>query len=180
MTLLSHYEPLLSPEWSSTGVFFLVAACCYSLFILGGIGGILYFNAKEKGDYSPIRIRGPYLTISALIVIQVYVVSLGIAYQMNNRFTCRQEFWIMNTVFPAGVALFQIANLRLFVVAKRQDECIKTGKWTQDLAPFGFRCDQFMAWVKGSNFVRKVWMSTLMGVFLQVRISLYQCLVVSG
>lgn len=169
MPLASHYEPLLGPEWSSTGIFFLVIISCYSCFVLFGISLIIFFGVKERGNYSPVRIRGLFVTTSAVVVLHGYITALCIVYQLNDRFTCRHEFWIMNTLLPAGVALFQAANLRLFTVARRQDEGVETGNWAKKPASFALKRGQFQLWLKQSSITVKVYSGILVALFFQVR-----------
>jgi hypothetical protein len=84
------------------GVFYIVLACLWTIFIGWGIG-LLYLWR----DHEVVRIRGIWLPITSIVVLHVYAVLVILVYPWNGAFKCGAEFWLMSIFLPFGMALFQ-------------------------------------------------------------------------
>ena len=86
----------------SLGQFYVAAFVIWTFCIVGG----LLLLWKHRNSVA-VRIRRFNLLASAVIVIHIYVSLIFLVYPLNGAFTCGIEFWVMNTILPFGIALFQ-------------------------------------------------------------------------
>ena len=54
-----------------------------------------------------VRLRGWYYMLASVLTLHGYGLLILIAYILNGRYPCGVEFWVMNTLLPYGMALFQ-------------------------------------------------------------------------
>ncbi len=90
------------PNWDALGIFYMTFAAVWTLVIAAGLA-CLYL----RRDNVAIRIRNFWLIVSSVVVLQLYLWAVLMVYVMNGLFTCGLEFWVMSTILPFGIALFQ-------------------------------------------------------------------------
>ncbi|KAL9026539.1 MAG: hypothetical protein Q9196_004812 [Gyalolechia fulgens] len=97
------------------GIFQIVFAVLYTILVLG-LSGVLW----TWRSHPVIRMRRVPLAIAAVLVLQVYVVMVMLAYSWNGRYPCSAEFWIMSIYLPIGIGLFQASNQQLLRISRGQ------------------------------------------------------------
>lgn len=98
--------------WGITQIAFAVL---YTLFLL-----VCIWILWQWRTHPVIRMRKPALTISAVLVLHVYIVLALLVYAWNGHFPCTAEFWIMSIYLPIGIGLFQAQNQVLLLVSRGQ------------------------------------------------------------
>ena len=82
--------------------------------------------------------------------------------------SCTDEFWIMSTLFPLGIALYQASNVRLMAYTTAQRCLIDLHTWNDRKQPFSFRPRAFAKWFKQLDYVRRTYFCIALGVVGQV------------
>lgn len=67
-----------------------------------------------------LQMRRLPLVFAAMSMLHLYGVLCYVAYAVGIYFPCQIEFWDMNLLLPAGIALFQIANSQFLHIASQQ------------------------------------------------------------
>ncbi|KAI9847341.1 MAG: hypothetical protein M1838_000925 [Thelocarpon superellum] len=109
--------PYGTPYLSKLGVAYVVVNAVWMCMVLAGIFGLYYFRKHEY-----IRKRNPFLIITAVFMIQIYVTAMLMINPLNGSYPCILNYWVMSIYFPLGIALFQAANLQLLSVSAMQRE----------------------------------------------------------
>lgn len=74
----------------------------------------LYYIILARHNLA-VRLRGLFWILSSVIVLYSYGILILLAYIINGHYPCGVEFWVMNTLLPYGMALFQsMIYLELF------------------------------------------------------------------
>ena len=84
------------------GIFYLCFMVIWTIIVGVGLAALWIFR-----NHLAIRIRRFWLLASAIVVIQAYLCHVLVVYPMNGSFHCALEFWVMSTILPFGIALFQ-------------------------------------------------------------------------
>lgn len=94
------------------GIFYICFMVIWSLIIAAGLIALWIFRNNVA-----IRIRRFDLLACAIIVIHIYLCHVLVVYPMNGAFVCGLEFWVMSTILPFGIALFQGIFERLILIS---------------------------------------------------------------
>ncbi|KAK8157983.1 hypothetical protein BKA80DRAFT_312362 [Phyllosticta citrichinensis] len=78
-----------------------------------------------------VRLRGYWLTVAALCSLHVYLTLIFLVYAIRWWYNCTAEYWVMATVFPAGIGLWQMSNARLVYVYETQIALLKKPSYAQ-------------------------------------------------
>lgn len=98
----THQQLNCGPALSKVGVAFVAFGIIYTPGIL--LACIyLFMNANQ---HHCIRVRGGLLVPIAILLLYGYLAGILTVYNLNGAFACKSEFWIMNTMFPAGEVSF--------------------------------------------------------------------------
>ena len=84
------------------GIFYLSFLAIWTLIICAGLAALWVFRNNVA-----IRIRRFGLLASAIVIIHIYLCHVIVVYPLNGSFKCGLEFWVMSTILPFGIALFQ-------------------------------------------------------------------------
>ena len=84
------------------GIFYIVLAIVHTC----GIITALFFLYTWRRS-AAVRMRSFPIIVSTVVILHLYFVGVSIAWPLNDLIKCGAEYWIMNSVFPLGVALFQ-------------------------------------------------------------------------
>lgn len=155
------------PSISNAGVYYVVIIAVYTPLLLAALftGWIKYRHTNA------VRIRGPLITTAAVLFIHIYVAALFIVYPLNGNFKCGTEFWIMNTVFPLGIALFQASNVRLKAYAASQIDMLQLKCFSEKKAPFNPTPSGLRAWLRykwKTDEVARTYICIAIGLIIQV------------
>lgn len=71
-----------------------------------------------------LQMRRLPLVFAAMSMLHLYGVLCYVAYGVGMNFPCQLEFWDMNLLLPAGIALFQIANSQFLHIASQQKKYV--------------------------------------------------------
>ncbi len=91
-----------SPNIDALGIFFIVFTILWNLFVFGGL--LWLYRIR---DSVAVRIRNYWLLASAVVTLSLYEICVLVRYPMNATFKCAAEFWVMSTILPLSIALFQ-------------------------------------------------------------------------
>ncbi|KAJ5437866.1 uncharacterized protein N7458_008864 [Penicillium daleae] len=69
---------------------------------------------------TPLRLRGIGLSLSAVILLHLYWITVQLGLLIGPLAPGNAEFWIMGTLLPCGIALFHASNSRFIHVANLQ------------------------------------------------------------
>ncbi|KAJ5166198.1 uncharacterized protein N7482_004979 [Penicillium canariense] len=69
---------------------------------------------------TPLRIRGLGLSLSAVVLLHLYWISVQLELLLGTLAPGDAEFWVMGTLLPCGIALFHASNSRFIHVANLQ------------------------------------------------------------
>ena len=86
----------------AVGLFYIIFTIIWTLFICGSL--IWLYSLRNS---VAVRIRNFWLVASAVLVLNLYEIAVLVRYPFGDLFTCSAEYWIMSTVLPLGIALFQ-------------------------------------------------------------------------
>lgn len=86
----------------AVGQFYITFTVIWTLFICGSL--IWLYSLRNS---VAVRIRNFWLIASAVLMLNLYEITVFIRYPMGDLFTCTAEYWIMSTILPLGIALFQ-------------------------------------------------------------------------
>ncbi|KAK8190300.1 hypothetical protein IWZ00DRAFT_61280 [Phyllosticta capitalensis] len=78
-----------------------------------------------------VRLRGFWLTVSAVCSLHVYLTLIFLVYAIRWWYNCAAEYWVMATLFPAGIGLWQMSNARLVYVYETQIALLKKPSYAQ-------------------------------------------------
>jgi hypothetical protein len=91
-----------APNLGALGYIYITAALCHTAGVI-----ILLLVLWHYKTTNSIRLRcfgNIVLTISLLQVFSIFVL---LAYPLNGLYKCGVEFWVMSTMLPFSMALFQ-------------------------------------------------------------------------
>lgn len=91
-----------SPNFDALGILYIVIAVFWTILIFCSL--LWLYSIR---DTIAVRIRNFWLLASAVVMLNLYEIAVLIRYPMNGSFKCGVEFWIMSTLLPFGIALFQ-------------------------------------------------------------------------
>jgi hypothetical protein len=69
---------------------------------------------------TPLRLRGIGLSLSAVVLLHLYWITVQLGLLVGSTIPGNAEFWIMGTLLPCGIALFHASNSRFIHVANLQ------------------------------------------------------------
>lgn len=153
------------PAISKASTFYIAFVTTYTFSLVISI----YVAWKRFTQTRAVRIRGFLITACAILAIHVYLAALFVVYPLNDYFTCGTEFWIMNTIFPLGIAIFQASNVRLMAYAKRQDSMLDMECFAEKKIPLRHSIMAPRKWFKSADSVRRTYACISMGLLIQVR-----------
>lgn len=82
--------------------FWIPFAAIYTFILCLGMT-IIYFQRFTQA----VRIRGFWLTCAAVFSLHIYLLMIFLSYPLRFWYGCTSEFWVMATIFPFGLGLFQ-------------------------------------------------------------------------
>lgn len=152
------------PALNAAGIIYTAFITAYTGFLIFATG-MLWLRRHHPA----VRIRGFAITIAALISIHVYVAALFIVYPLNGWYRCGTEFWYMSIIFPAGIALFQAANVKLMAVSHQQQELVeKKCCWAEKKVPLTWSITSVRMRLHQLDYVTKTYVAIGLGMLLQV------------
>jgi len=104
---------------SPVSIWWLTFGCVWTAIIVAG-ASYLIVNRNSP----TIRIRGLWLSLSAVLLLHLYAWSVQFGMLVGNIMPGDVEFWVMGTYLPCGIALFHASNSRFLHVAKLQKKFI--------------------------------------------------------
>ncbi|KAJ5204488.1 uncharacterized protein N7498_005367 [Penicillium cinerascens] len=104
---------------SPVSIWWVTFGCVWTAVIVAGAS---YLIANRNTP--TIRIRGLWLSLSAVLLLHLYGWSVQFGLLVGNLMPGDVEFWIMGTYLPCGIALFHASNSRFLHVAKLQKKYI--------------------------------------------------------
>ncbi|KAI9931101.1 hypothetical protein ASPWEDRAFT_56175 [Aspergillus wentii DTO 134E9] len=93
-------------------------ACWAGIWTVAVASGITYLVLNRNSP--TLRIRGIGLSLSAVVFIHLYFMSVQFGIMAGPLLPGDAEFWLMGTYLPCGIVLFQASNTRFLHVAKLQ------------------------------------------------------------
>lgn len=85
-------------------------AVIYTFILCMGIM-FLYFQRYSHA----VRLRGFWLTCSAIASLHIYLLLILLDYPLRFWYGCTAEFWVMATLFPFGLGLYQSKQITYFL-----------------------------------------------------------------
>ena len=89
-------------EHRPVGQFYIIFSIIWTLFICGSL--IWLYSLRNS---VAVRIRNFWLVASAVLVLNIYEITVFMRFPLGDLFTCSAEYWIMSIILPLGIALFQ-------------------------------------------------------------------------
>ena len=139
--------------------------------------GVLYLFVNRHAQC--VRIRSLPLGVSAVFCLHLFWSGGMFAYSIRDIFPCNAEYWIMNTVLPLGIALFQANNLLFLCVSSRQehmlrccssgdsDSFVKPSESSPPPSPSLFQ--RWAFWWKGLTLIERTRVGIVVGIAIQVK-----------
>jgi len=159
------------PYLNVAGIVYLAFVSAYTALLIWGMA-LLWFNRASTA----IRIRGLPILLAAILSIHVYLAAVFVVYPLNGWYKCNTEFWYMSVVFPLGIAIFQISNIRLLAYAKKQRDLVQTHRWAKEKQHFDLKSKAgLIAWFKKADWVMKSYCFIALGLFFQVQLARGVC-----
>lgn len=153
-----------SPDFGSiASLVYISTIAVYTALILAGLFFLWYLRGHDA-----VRVRGLGYIALAVCAIHVYVAALFIVYPLNGDFHCNEEFWYMTIVFPLGVALFYVSNIKLLAVSDSQEQCLQSNRWMRQPIACSWRPRQFYRWYAHLDSVVKCWLWIFVTMLAQV------------
>ncbi|GME25146.1 putative integral membrane protein [Neofusicoccum parvum] len=148
--------------------FWIPFAAIYTFILCLGMT-IIYFQRFTQA----VRIRGFWLTCAAVFSLHIYLLMIFLSYPLRFWYGCTSEFWVMATIFPFGLGLFQISNARfIYYYQTQQDLLARPHRNKRAKAPCCFRDPLgFLKAQKSMNFMTK----TLVFVFCTWLLTIIFC-----
>lgn len=91
-----------APNLDNLGVFYIIFAAVYSVFVLTGLMALYHLRHTHA-----VRIRSFPIVCGSMLFLHAYLLLILLVYPLNGLFKCGWEFWIMSILLPLGIALFQ-------------------------------------------------------------------------
>lgn len=151
------------PALNAAGYVYAVFIILYTLALITGLALLYHHRAKPA-----VRVRGLFITIAAVLGIHVYVAALFIVYPLNGWYKCGTEFWYMSIVFPLGVALFHVGNVKLMTVAKKQQGLLRLACWAEEKPQPQWNVAALTTAMKNMDYVQKTYLGIAAGLLVQV------------
>lgn len=97
------------------GIWWTCWTSIWSVILFCGMGYLIWNRHAQV-----LRIRGIGLSLTAVLTLHLYWLSVQLGYVLGAVTPGDAEFWIMGTYLPLGIALFHASNSRFLYVAKAQ------------------------------------------------------------
>lgn len=94
---------------------YISMAIVWSIILFSAMGFLWYHRRLPQ-----LQMRRLPLVFAAMISLHIYYVIVLIAYVLGPAYPCAVEYWVMSTLLPLGIALFQIANTQFLWIAAHQ------------------------------------------------------------
>lgn len=118
------------PTITPVNIWWICWACVWTVPIALGMAYLIAHRNKPT-----LRVRGLGLSLSAVVLLHLYWMSV----QFHTVFDAIEppvyEFWIMSTWLPCGIALFHASNSRFLYVAKLQKKYAQPSDRLIDFPP---------------------------------------------
>ena len=102
-------------DFSPVSIWWICWGCVWTTAV---VAGVIYLIVHRK---SPIlRIRGLGLSLSAIALLHLYWWSCQFGTMAAAVIPGDEQYWVMGTYLPCGIALFHASNARFLYVAKLQ------------------------------------------------------------
>ncbi|KAG6165972.1 hypothetical protein E4U11_008561 [Claviceps purpurea] len=99
------------------GIWWICWTCIWTILLLCGMGYLI------RNRHSQIlRIRGLGLSLSAVVLLHLYWISVQLLYALGPLIPAETEYWVMGIYLPLGIALFHASNTRFLYVAQAQQK----------------------------------------------------------
>jgi hypothetical protein len=86
-------------------------------------------------NHAAVKMRNIALSLTAVLILHVYLFMVFAVYYLNGLFPCNVEFWSMSIYLPLGIALFQASNQDLLIVSRGQIQLLRTDEPYNPLPP---------------------------------------------
>ncbi|KAL7920398.1 putative GprK-type G-protein coupled receptor protein [Trichoderma austrokoningii] len=107
------------PRVDGVGIWWICWTAAWTLLLLWGMGFLIRHRRM-----SMLKTRGIWLSLSSILFLHLYWVSVQLGYVLGGLYPKSLEFWIMSIYFPLGIGLFHASNTRFLHVAQRQRQFI--------------------------------------------------------
>jgi hypothetical protein len=91
-----------APRFDGLGIFYVLFTFFYSCLLVYGL--FMLFMLRKT---AAVRLRNFWVICPTVLVLHFYGCAVLLVYPLNGTFKCGEEFWIMSTILPLGMALFQ-------------------------------------------------------------------------
>lgn len=128
--------------------------------------GIAYLVAHRNSP--TLRIRGLGLSISAVVFLHIYWISVQLGLMYGPLFPGDCEYWLMGTWLPCGFAIFHASNSRFLHVAKHQKKFLGSSIRVLDSPPNPEHKPSLVARFRRLSYTTKILIVVGISVFFQV------------
>jgi hypothetical protein len=90
------------PRIDTVAIFYIAFALIHTVVVLVG----LYVLSLLRRT-TAVRLRSFRTICTTVLTLHIYLVLILISYPLNGIYKCGAEFWVMSTLLPFGMALFQ-------------------------------------------------------------------------
>lgn len=112
-------DSTLRPRINGVGIWWICWAAAWTLLLLCGMGFLI-----RHRQMSMLKIRGIWLSLSSILFLHLYWVSVQLGYVLGPLYPGDAQYWVMGTYLPLGIGLFHASNTRFLHVAQRQKQFI--------------------------------------------------------
>jgi len=158
----------ITPKTDALGVFFICFTAFYTGMLAFGLG-LLYYQRKSAA----VRIRGFWNICSSVLFLHVYVMLVLLGYPFKGAFmsNCAIEYWVMGTLFPFGIAMFQVSNIRLRSYYEGQTEISDAGYLQEKRKKAPQPQRSFLGLWKRLTVVQKTYVGIGVGMVIQTTVT---------
>lgn len=170
------------PNLDALAIFYISFAAIYTLVVFAGLFALFLLRNTHA-----VRIRSFPVTLTAVLVLHMYLVLIFLVYPLNGKFKCGWEFWIMNILLPSGMALFQgwfaswcsvsvadcvcvASNIRLYSYAKEQKDIAEGKYFGTHIHRWNWRNPKPLQWYRHATIETRAYAGICVGMSVQVRV----------
>jgi len=165
------------PRLDALAVFYIAFALLYTVVVLVGLY-VLFLLRRTTA----VRLRSFPTICTTVLTLHIYLVLILVAYPLNGIYKCGAEFWVMSTLLPFGMALFQgtsvlrnrslrwlnhtASNIRLLAYYEAQQALVDSVYLREKSRRA--RLSKLKAWWQYSSCVDKTYTGIKVGLAIQV------------
>lgn len=90
------------PRLDALAIFYIAFALVHTVVVLAGL--YVLFLLRQT---TAVRLRSFRTISTTVLTLHIFLVLILVSYPLNGLYKCGAEFWVMSTLLPFGIALFQ-------------------------------------------------------------------------